>query len=174
MEEMFELLLVIVCAVIGIAAKAKKNKKKTESKPASTWDAVGEKISSGIDKLNEILEEEADEDDETPRIVIPHQVIVPAAAQPAAAPVPVMPHEPEGVPSGEGDCDHPLHEPVVIPMPRPAVKPVKESAAIELERIAAHKSSVIPGKVNAAQLRQAVVMSEVLGRPVALKGALRR
>lgn len=178
MEEMFELLLVVICAVVGIAAKASKNKKKTQTKPASKWEEMGERISVGIEKLNEIIEEEDesdedDEGDEVPHIAM-NPVIIPPVIQGAPAAAPVMPLAPEGVPSGEGDCDHPLHEPVVIPMPKPALKPVKEAAAIEIERIATHRSSVIPGKVNAAQLRQAVVMSEVLGRPVVLKGAVRR
>lgn len=183
MEEVFELALVVICAIIGIAAKAGKNKKKAESKPASRWDEVGDgkpagiNVSLGIEKLNEILSEIVDEDDEEdiPAAAIPAVPVQPAVAVPQQTVMPMPPvRAPEVNTSMEGDCDHPLHEPVVLHMPKPKVKPAAETPAMQLERLTAHKNAAVSGRPTAAQLRQAVIMSEVLGKPVALKGAYRR
>ena len=193
MEELLELGLVVIVAVIGIVSKANKNKKKAQSKPASAWEAVGEKV------LELMEDEESDEDEEEVdpgqiEMAIPYAPaqpappVAPAAVhqpvQPAAMHQPVQMHVPaarpvmpvqampsaEGMRSGEGDCDHPLHEPVRVPVRKPAVK---ESPALEVERHQ-RRAGFAPAGVNAAGLRQAVIMSEVLGKPVSLRGAGRR
>lgn len=196
MEELLELGLVVIVAVIGIVSKANKNKKKAQSKPASAWEAVGEKV------LELMEDEESDEDEEEVdpgqlEMAIPYAPAQPAQPAPPVAPAavhqPVQPaaiHQPvqmhvpaarpvmpvqampsaEGMRSGEGDCDHPLHEPVRVPVRKPAVK---ESPALEVERHQ-RRAGFAPAGVNAAGLRQAVIMSEVLGKPVSLRGAGRR
>jgi len=190
MEELFELIVVIIVAGIGIISKAAKGKKK--KKPASSgsaWDELGAKIETGFDKVIEILEEE---DEDRPKIQIPPVPQQPAAVtaipvQPSIMPVIAaesgsLPDDglTEGSRSGEGDCEHPLHMPApavpaapAMPVKRP-VKPVEQAPAMQLERVAVHRSGVFSGRLTAAQLRHAVVMNEVLGRPAALRNSARR
>ena len=189
MEELFELIVVIVIAGLGILSKSAKGKKKDKKKSASPWDDISDKIAAGLDKVNELIEEEGEKPvrkhavppQTAAPIVVVSQPAAPAAAvsQPVAVAEPMVPPvmlSDEGEKSGEGDCDHPLHAPVEVPKPAPRLEARlrKPAPEIALERVAVHSSAVIPGRVTAAQLRQAVVMSEVLGKPVALKGAARR
>lgn len=189
MEELFELIVVIVIAGLGILSKSAKGKKKDKKKSASPWDDISEKIVAGLDKVNELIEEEDEKPVRKPvmpqktaaPIVVVNQPAAPVAAvsQPVVIPepdlIPVMAST-EGQRSDEGDCDHPLHAPVEVPKPVPrlVLKPQKSAPDMEIERVEVHNSTVVPSRVTAAQLRQAVVMSEVLGKPVAIRRAARR
>lgn len=182
MEELLELIVIIIIAGVGILSKASKGKKKENKKSASPWDDISGKIAAGIEKVNELIENEGETPVRKPQM--PKEIDISTApvvtvtqstvVQSVAAPVEVI--DVEGFESGEGDCDHPLHEPVEMKKPAPVVrmKSEKPTTDLEIERIETHKSNLVSGKVTAAQLRQAVVMSEVLGKPVALRGAVRR
>lgn len=193
MEEILELLVIVIIAGIGIASKASKDKKKKSAskdtnvrkKTSAAWDEIGAKITAGLEAVNGL----DDEEEEVFPVSKPAPKAHPAPAAPA--PIPVMVNQPgmaqnvmmppvtfsnEGTKSDEGDCDHPLHAPVDIPKPayRPVKIPVTAAEDVKAPVIVSHGKTGISGKISAKQLRQAVIMSEVLGKPAALRHTVRR
>ena len=168
MEEMLELAVVIIAAAIGIASKANKKKKKAQKpvKPAtSAWDEMEESIEKRFDEFIEKHDGEP---------IIPY-----APSQPAAAPQPAQAVQPvpqviiaQTVPElhVEGAPAEPVAPPVKKPRPRPRPKAEEPVQTVHHTQ----RSPIIPERINAGTLRSAVVMSEVLGKPVSLRNTARQ
>jgi len=170
MEEMLELAVVIIAAAIGIASKANKKKKAQKPvKPAtSAWDEMEESIEKRFDEFIEKHDGEP---------IIPYAPSQPAAApQPAQAVQPVQPMPQviiaQTVPElhVEGAPAEPVAPPVKKPRPRPRPKAEEPVQTVRHTQ----RSPLIPERINAGALRSAVVMSEVLGKPVSLRNTARR
>ena len=67
-------------------------------------------------------------------------------------------------------------EPIPAPLPKPRPKPrpaMKSEEPMQTVRHAS-RSRMLPERITAGTMRSAVVMSEVLGKPVSLKNTARR
>ena len=164
MEDIFEILLSLIVIGVGLAAKqAKKRKKAEPPKRPTAWDELDEEV-------EERFEEFMEKRDGEPIIpYAPSQPVQPAVSPAQPAPVPIIVQtvpdiDIEGLPA----------EPVLPPAPKPMQRPVKKDAVPIQSAHNKSRSRLIPEKINADTLRSAFVMSEVLGKPVALRSAPRR
>ena len=198
MEDIFEAIIALALVAFAIARKSRKNKaakQKTEqgfsdsvpnkaaAMPAEKVKAPNEKGASGVkvnlDKAVKFLEDLEVEGlvsfEGGKPITEGLKNIIPASPVPGAAPavpaVPVPP-APAATASMEGECDHPEHIPVMQ-----TVKKVQRARIAE-QRVPGNAPEEETANgfsgMNAQELRRAVVMSEVLDRPLALRPRIRR
>ena len=178
-------LIVLLVIIYFVVKSSKKNKKKAGGKPVNfseTLKEVGKDSLKGmgtlIDKINEAIEEDDEPDDESQLIIPAKAVSKKLRAKPKQAPKPArsakesaamfeahsfldeqgcvggsLPHIQH---EGEARHEHSAHERRYIE---------EEQAASQAEDIARELQSM-----NLRQLRRAVVVSEVLGKPKALRG----
>ena len=175
MEEMLELILVLIVAGIGIASKSNKKKKKAQQpvRPRTTaWDEMDEQVEQ---RFSEFMEDREGEP------VIPYAPSQPH--QPAAPQIQIVPPQPMPVPAAlqpakpvQSVEGMPVDFIVTAPAPRPVKKPrpAQEPEAPMQTMHVRTRSAAIPERLNSANLRSAVIMSEVLGKPVALRNTARR
>lgn len=190
MEELFEAILALIAVAVGVALKnsgkkIEQAKARRDASPANTngfdWDQIERPDVKPAVKQMEIQ--------------IPYVQSAPEIAQPematavktavnavagCATPVsqsalPVVQH-PEGCHSEEGPTPgcHPKKKRPGQKTPRKANCAEAPAPAMAKPASEAKPAPDAPGRVTAAQLRRAVVMSEVLGRPVALRGGIKR
>lgn len=157
-EGLLQIVLIFIVAVSGIVSmlnKGKKEAKKPQQPKASAWDELDESVEK---RFEEFIGKHDDKPD------VPYVTHQPVPMQPVMVMQPVPDMHIEGMPA----------EPVVAPAPKPAAQ--KELKPMEPVRKVEHtaRSRILPKNINADTLRSAVVMSEVLGKPVALKKAARR
>lgn len=195
MEELFELILAAIAIAVGVAFK--NSKKKTEQAKGRRnaapdavdgfdWDQIErpeEKLAEGQPVMQIPYAPAAPAAKPAPAIIQPelaaamkaalNAVTGNAAPKPKPAP-PEMAH-PEGCHSEEGPT--PGHHAKKIRSKPKAAQNVRQAEASEpaSTKLTARPqdTAFAPGRVTAAQLRRAVVMSEVLGRPVALRRGTR-
>lgn len=189
MEDLFELIVAAIAVAIGLALKSTKKKNgNVKARRNAAPDAA-----DGFD-WDEIEQPDVKPAEAQPETLIPYAPSVPAAkpapaiiepelaatvkaainaATAGAAPKhrPARPEaaHPEGCHSEEGPA--PGHHPKT-PQPRPKAAQKRAEApkpAFAKPASSPQHTSAAPGRVTAAQLRRAVVMSEVLDRPVALR-----
>lgn len=182
MEEMLELILVLIVAGIGIASKSNKKKKKAQQPAppkATAWDEMDARVEQRFTEFMEDREGEpmipyAPSQPHQPGIP-PVQPAVPQAQilQPQPVPVPAAVQPAKTVQSVEG---MPVDFVVAPPAPRPVKKPrpAQEPEAPMQTMHVRTRSAAIPERLSSASLRSAVIMSEVLGKPVALRNTARR
>ena len=176
MEDIFEAIIGIIVIALGIAAKASKNKKAQSAKKpqVSAWDELDESVEKRFAQL-------IGKHDGEP--VIPYAPVQPAQPQQPAPPTPAQPIvEPLTVaPSAEPAvmAEPEMHfegmpaETAPVPEPKPVFRIAEPVAEVEPERPATRRR-LVPERITADTLRSAFVMSEVLGRPVALRNAARK
>ena len=198
MEDIFEAIIALALVAFAIARKSRKNKaakQKTEqgfrgsvpnkaaAMPAEKVKEPNEKGASGVkvnlDKAVKFLENLEVEGlvsfEGVKPITEGIKNIIPASPVPGAAPaVPAVavPPEPAATASMEGECDHPEHIPVMQ-----TVKKVQRARIAEQRAPGNAPEEETPNGfsgMNAQELRRAVVMSEVLDRPLALRPRIRR
>lgn len=193
MEEFFELIVAAIAIAVGVTLKNSKKKAENAKKRGdATPDAA-----DGFD-WDLIERPEAKPEKEELKMQIPY-----APAEPAAKPAPaiIQPElaavvkaamnavagaakpqparaaaaHPEGCHSEEGPA--PGHPPKKL---QPKPKGAANARHTEVPKPASARrparpqdAEVAPVRVDAAQLRQAVIMSEVLGKPVALRGGIK-
>ena len=196
MEEMFELILAAIAIAVGVAAK--NSKKKTEKVKARRDAAPDAADGFDWDQIERPEEKPAAGQLE---MQIPYAPAEPAAksapamAQPdlAAAikaainavsqkdisklqPARAAAAHPEGCHSNEGPA--PGHHPQKAQSKPAAAQHVRRAEAPKPDLAKPisrpQYAAAAPGRVTAAQLRRAVVMSEVLGKPAALRRGIQR
>lgn len=189
MEDLFELIVAAVAVAIGLALKSTKKKNgNVKARRNAASDSA-----DGFD-WDEIEQPDVKQAEAQPETLIPYAPSVPAAkpapaiiqpelaatvkaainaatAGAAPKPRPARPEaaHPEGCHSEEGPASG--HHPKT-PQPRPKAAQKRAEApksAFAKPASSPQHISAAPGRVTAAQLRRAVVMSEVLDRPVALR-----
>lgn len=195
MEEMLELILAAVAIAVGVAVK--NSKKKAEEVKARRnaapdaadgfdWDQIErpeEQPAAGQLEMQIPYAPAEPAAKPAPAIILPEltaavktaiNAVAESAAPSSQSARPVMAH-PEGCHSEEGPT--PGHPPK---KKRPRPKTTQNARRAEAPKPAFAKPAsgpqytpAAPGRVTAAQLRRAVVMSEVLGKPVALRGGIK-
>lgn len=200
MEDIFEAIIALALVAFAIARKSRKNKaakQKTEqgfsdsmpdkaaAMPAEKVKAPNEKGAPGVkadldkadlDKAVKFLEDLEVEGlvsfEGGKPITEGLQNIIPASPIPGAAPAVPVPPAPAATASMEGECDHPEHIPVMQ-----TVEKVQRARIAEQRAPGDAAKEETPNGfsgMNARELRRAVVMSEVLDRPLALRPRIRR
>lgn len=194
MEELFEFLVVIFIAAVAIASKSKKKKSSTPTKSAQAAEPIAEpakparpitdltkdisrqNIENAIAAFAELLETNADlpnPDKPAPKIVREPTAIETELTKPAASKA--KPAGKKPVKSGESPVD--AHGCIGGSMPDHTAEgeSIAEHAGHEqnrqqklAEEAALNAASL--RKPRAADLRRAVIMSEILDKPVSLRG----